>query len=317
MRDFSPNSANDAVFPGDDAASAEANDLPSSFAKHSSAALPVKDLAPGSAKDCISATAQGVSPRAGSRSDGGSQVEYALLSLREMLLTGELSPGERIAEIPLAARLGVSRTPLRLALERLQHEGLAESWPSGGFVVRSFTVADIEDAIELRGVLEGCAARRAAERFEDPEELKVLDACASEMSALVRGGPVSLESFVRYIELNKSFHGQLIELAHSAILERSIEQVISLPFASASAFLHVQVELPASQEILMIAQEHHRAIVEAIRRRAGQRAESLAREHSQLARRHLEIVLGDRDILSRLPGASLIEIPELAHSEAG
>lgn len=249
-----------------------------------------------------------VLPRAGSRLDGSSQVEHALLSLREMLLTGELVPGNRIAEIPLAARLGVSRTPLRLALERLQHEGLAAAWPSGGFVVRSFTVADIRDAIELRGVLEGYAARRAAERFQDPADLEMLDARAAEMSALVRTANPTWESFVRYIELNKAFHERLIELACSPILHRSIDQVVSLPFASPSAFLHVQAELPESQQILLIAAEHHRAIVEAIRNRQGARAESLLREHCQVARRNLEIVLRDRNMLNRLPGAALIEV---------
>jgi GntR family transcriptional regulator, vanillate catabolism transcriptional regulator len=250
-----------------------------------------------------------VLPRAGSRLDGSSQVEHALLSLREMLLTGELVPGNRIAEIPLAARLGVSRTPLRLALERLQHEGLAAAWPSGGFVVRSFTVADIRDAIELRGVLEGYAARRAAERLRDPADLEMLDARAAEMSALVRTGDPTWESFVRYIELNRAFHEGLVELACSPILQRSIDQVVSLPFASPSAFLHVQAEMPEMHEILFIATEHHRAIVEAIRNRQGARAESLLREHCQVARRNLEIVLRDRNMLNRLPGAALIEAP--------
>jgi GntR family transcriptional regulator, vanillate catabolism transcriptional regulator len=255
-----------------------------------------------------SPTTPNVSPRAGSRSDGATQLEHALLSLREMLLKGEFAPGERIAEIPLAARLGVSRTPLRLALERLQHEGLAEAWPSGGFVVRSFTVADIHDAIELRGVLEGCAARRAAERLQTPD-LSKMDAYAAEMSVLVRSNNPTWESFVRYIELNESYHAGLIELADSAILQRAIDQVVSLPFASAGAFLHIQAELPESQEILFIAQEHHRAILEAIRNRTGGRAEGLAREHSRLALRNLEVVLRDQSMLRRLPGAALLGVP--------
>src|SRR5262249_43394182 len=99
--------------------------------------------------------------------DVASQTGRTLLSLREMLLRGDFQPGERLSELPLVARLGVSRTPIRLALDRLANEGLLEVVPSGGFVVREFTVGDIWDAIEMRGVLEGTAARLAAERLSD------------------------------------------------------------------------------------------------------------------------------------------------------
>src|SRR5690348_7071066 len=92
-------------------------------------------------------------------SGGATQTGRTLLTLRQMLFRGEFRPGERLSELPLVARLRVSRTPLRLALERLAQEGLLEPSPSGGFVVREFTVTDIWDAIELRGVLEGTGAR--------------------------------------------------------------------------------------------------------------------------------------------------------------
>ena len=92
------------------------------------------------------------------------QTTRALLRLREMILSGEFAPGERMSELRLVKRLGVSRTPLRLALATLEHEGLLQGLKSRGYVVREFTKADISDAIELRGVLEGTAARFAAER---------------------------------------------------------------------------------------------------------------------------------------------------------
>ena len=65
--------------------------------------------------------------------DVASQTGRTLLNLREMLLRGDFQAGERISELPLVARLGVSRTPIRLALDRLAHEGLLESVPTGGF----------------------------------------------------------------------------------------------------------------------------------------------------------------------------------------
>jgi len=79
-----------------------------------------------------------------------SQTGRAFIGVRELLLRGELARGERISELPLVTRLGISRTPIRLALERLAHIGLLDSVPSGGFTVREFTIADAFDAIESR-----------------------------------------------------------------------------------------------------------------------------------------------------------------------
>src|SRR4051812_6802740 len=118
--------------------------------------------------------------------DATSQTLRAALALRELILDGELRPGERVAEIPLSERIGVSRTPLRLALARLEHEGLLNSLSAGGFVVRQFTREEIADAIELRGVLEGTAARLAAERLGDRADVEPLAACAEDMDELVR-----------------------------------------------------------------------------------------------------------------------------------
>src|SRR5712691_5346277 len=101
----------------------------------------------------------------GPRGDVASQTARALIRVREMLLRGEVARGERISELPLVARLGMSRTPIRLALERLAHIGLLEAVATGGFTVREFTLAEVRDAIEVRGVLEGTAARLAAERL--------------------------------------------------------------------------------------------------------------------------------------------------------
>lgn len=237
-----------------------------------------------------------------------SQTGRALLSLREMLFRGDFQPGERISELPMVARLGVSRTPIRLALDRLAHEGLLEASPSGGFVVRSFTLADIWDAIEMRGVLEGTGARLAAERLTSEEELSELRQCLAEMKAYL-GPASSIDSFARYLDLNDAFHAAVIRLAKSPMLNRSLDQVLTLPFAQPSAVVYARAKLPRAAEMFAIGQEHHRVIVDAIERRQGTRAEAAAREHSGLSRRILESVLEDREILNCVPGASLILLP--------
>lgn len=231
-------------------------------------------------------------------------ITHAVLRLRELILEGAFAPGERVSELPLVERLGVSRTPLRLALAALEHEGLLHRRPTGGYQVREFSHRDIADAIELRGVLEGTAARFAAERGASPEELAELEAINAEVGALVRRA--DYPSFARYVELNERFHARVLALAQSPVLERAMAGILSLPFAGPSAFVLAEAELPESREILLVAHRHHAGIVEAIASRQSARAESLAREHAHIALTNLELVLRHRDMLARLPGASLI-----------
>ena len=98
--------------------------------------------------------------------EGGSQAVKAQQRLREWILAGELPSGTRIAELALVERLGMSRTPIRAALMHLKQEGLLEPLPHGGYAVRTFSEREVADAIELRGTLEGLAARLAAERIQ-------------------------------------------------------------------------------------------------------------------------------------------------------
>jgi GntR family transcriptional regulator of vanillate catabolism len=225
--------------------------------------------------------------------------------VREMLLRGEIARGERVSELPLVARLGMSRTPIRLALERLAHVGLLEASSTVGFIVRGFTLAEVRDAIEVRGVLEGTAARLAAERLVESSELASLRHFGDLMESLAR---LTADSFPQYMDANEGFHAAVLDLAKSAMLKRALELTNSLPFASPSAMVFPTAVLPHSDEVLTIAQEHHRAILEAIRDRQGARAESLAREHALLARRVLDVALSDQNALSRVPGGRLINV---------
>ncbi len=238
------------------------------------------------------------------------QITKAVLRLREMIFSGEFTSGERMAELPLVALLGVSRTPLRLALAELEHEGLLRGLPTGGYVVREFTQGDVRDAIELRAVLEGTAARFAAERGAPARDLSALRATNQTIRTLVHRS--DYESFERFLHLNEEFHARLMKMARSPLLARALDGIASLPFAGPSAFILAEAELPASRDILIIAHRHHEDLVDAIERRQGARAESLAREHARLALANLEIVVEHREVLQRLPGASLLSLPDAA-----
>lgn len=241
----------------------------------------------------------------GATSDERSQTARAFVSVRELLLRGAFPRGERIAEAPLAARVGVSRTPIRMALERLAHLGLLSVGASGGFFVREFTIDEVRDAVELRAVLEGTAARLAAERLVDDKELEPLLRC---WRAVARHTHLSIDSLPEYMDENESFHAAILELAKSEMLRRLLEQANSLPFAAPSAMVFPTSMLDASDETLATAQVHHRSLVEAIQLRESSRAEHLAREHARLAWRVFELALSDEAAWRRVPGEFLIKV---------
>ncbi len=242
------------------------------------------------------------------KSKASSQTGRAALALREMLVQGRFRPGERIREVPLAAELKVSRIPLHLALERLAHEGFLEIRPTRGFVVQRFSTDDIYDAIELRGLLEGAAARLASQRFKQASELATLDALSRDILTLVRRAKLTMETFNRYIDLNARFHATLLDLAHSRMLRRAIQQACSLPFASPSAFLKRQYVSGDLHELFLISADQHLGIVDAIAHREGMRAEVLTREHARVARRNLEDALRNSELPLDLAGAKLVHL---------
>ena len=230
----------------------------------------------------------------------------AVLSLRELMLKGELRPGERISELAIVERLGVSRTPVRSALARLAEEGMLELIPSGGYAVKAFSEQDIFDALEIRGALEGMAARRAAERGVSATEMFAIRECLAAIDELVRRPSHTVDDFSEYIRLNASFHEELVALAQNPTLARQIERVCALPFASPSGFVMVQAVIAESHDILAIAQDQHRSVVDAIEHREGSRAEAIMREHPRLAYRNLQVALRDPQAFDLVPGAALI-----------
>jgi GntR family transcriptional regulator of vanillate catabolism len=236
---------------------------------------------------------------------GGSQAVKAQLRLREMILAGELPGGTRIAELALVERLGVSRTPIRAALMRLEQEGLLEVLPNGGYAVRTFSERDVSDAIELRGTMEGLAARIAAERGVATVVLAEARACLDQIDALLQQPALDDEAFTRYVAHNQRFHNLLAEMAGSGVLARELERVVNLPFASPSGFVVVQANSPQARDMLIVAQDQHRQVLDAIERREGARAEAIMREHSRIAQRNLRDAVQAQN-LDRMPGVRLI-----------
>jgi GntR family transcriptional regulator of vanillate catabolism len=161
------------------------------------------------------------------------QFEKALLELRLQILNGEFEPNSRLPEIAISEKLGISRTPLRQAMARLVEEGLLERLQSGGCRVASFSMDDILDAIELRGVMEGTAARLAAERGPIPE---LAERCKVVLAGLDEAlADPEKADFESYVKLNAEFHELLSRLSGSRVAQREVERAVRLPLASPSA----------------------------------------------------------------------------------
>ncbi len=231
----------------------------------------------------------------------------ATYELRQRIIHGGLPGGTRLYEVALSEDLQISRTPVREAMSRLAEEGLLERAPGGGFQVRSFTLRDVTDAIELRGVLEGTAVRLAAEQGADPAALAEVGAILDRLDACFVTRTAESVDFDSYSELNGQFHARLTELCESPLILRELERVKSLPFASPSAFVLGSNANARSFRSLYAAQVQHRAMVQAIEHREGTRAEAIAREHARIARTNLEeTFVPDAQSPETLPGISLI-----------
>lgn len=235
------------------------------------------------------------------------QSTKALLRLREMILEGELSIDERLSEPMLVDRIAVSRTPIRVALVKLEHEGLIEPLPSGGYQIRTFSKKDLFDAIELRGTLEGLAARYAAEAHPTRAALGQLTRAVTQLDDVLAKNKLTEDDFAAYTEGNERFHNELLNLAGSSVIAESLERIVRLPFASPNAFVMAQASIPETRWVITIAHDQHHSLLEAIEAGEGGRAEALAREHSRCAKRNLEIVLDHDQTGKRLPGLQLVK----------
>lgn len=236
-----------------------------------------------------------------------SQQSRVLVQLRDLILKGAFAPGERLAEIPLAERLQASRTPVRLALASLEHEGLIEASPGGGYQMRRFTAQEVADAIRVRGVLEGFAARLLAENGAPRQLLRELHACLEDGDRAVGKDSMELDDYAAYVEMNDRFHQLLIEGCDNVIVKRVIDMLNGQPFAAASAMLPMQSSMEEGQQWMRQAHRTHHAMVQAIERGQGARAQFLGEEHVEIARMNLDYALDKPELAAEImPGIKLV-----------
>lgn len=197
-----------------------------------------------------------------------------------MILRGELLPGERLTEAQLAIRLGVSRTPVRQALPALAQEGLLVPAGKRGYSVRAFTMEHSLDALKLRSVLEGVAARTVAERGISPDALAALKACLSEGDSLFAERRLQDDDELRYAQMNERFHQVIVDEAGMGLLNVLMERCNVVPFTAPLSIAFSSTSKEKMFDLLFYAHRQHHAIVAAIEAGHGDRAEFLFREHA-------------------------------------
>ncbi len=208
-----------------------------------------------------------------------SRGEYVHERLREAIRSGRYGPGGRIRETEVAAWLGVSRTPVREALRRLQADGIVtfEAWR--GVVVAELDHQQVVELYAMRRVLEGGAARLAAQHASIPE-LAYMEDCLGQTTP-GNGNPV------RQAEINRRFHDALFQAAHNRYLLKSAA-------ALRDALALLQGTTYSFPDRAQAAHEEHLAMMEAIRAREPEKAERLARKHIGKAERARLKLLGDQ-----------------------
>jgi GntR family transcriptional regulator of vanillate catabolism len=207
-------------------------------------------------------------------------------ALRKLIGDGRYPAGTRLAEEAVAHDLGVSRTPVRLAFRTLAQEGLLQPAGKRGFVVREFSRADVLCAVEVRGVLEGLAARRLAERGLGDDVRTLLEGCLAEGEAVLQKGRLVEADIERWSALNARFHGGIVQASDSRVIAEAIARNNHLPFASADSITLHKNALEREYRKLGFAQMQHRLVFDALHLGEGARAEALMREHANIGVRY-------------------------------
>ena len=200
--------------------------------------------------------------------------EVVYETLREAIRNGALTPGERLMEIQLAEELGVSRTPVREAIRKLELERFVVMLPRRGTYVANLSLKDINEVFEIRAALDGLAAGLAAERITE-EELEQMERLLVEIADCIEQ-----HNNQKIVEADEAFHDILYRASRN---ERLVGIICNLREQFAR-FRSVSIKYPGRLQNTL---EEHRQLVEAIAQRNPEAAQQKAREHIENAEQTL------------------------------
>ncbi|RKD30921.1 GntR family transcriptional regulator [Thermohalobacter berrensis] len=205
-------------------------------------------------------------------------------SLREAIIDGRLEPGERLMEVQLAEKLGVSRTPIREAIRKLELEGLVIMIPRKGAYVSDVSFKDILDVLEIRASLEGLAAALASERITE-EEMKILKDKVEEFDKCIEENNVEC-----MVKIDSELHSAIFTATRNekliSIAESLKEQV--------QRFRRIYIREYHNSEQLS---HEHKRIINAIEKGDVNKASKYAKEH--IANAHRNIVEAFKDKIDK------------------
>lgn len=191
--------------------------------------------------------------------------EKILETIREAILRGTLRPGEKVPEPELAERFGISRTPIREAFRQLESEGFLTVVPRKGAVVTDLSERDVEEFYSIKSILEGYAARIAAEKLSD-RDIERLNGINERLEQLAREGDVKT-----FFRVHNEFHELFIRAAGNDKLAELIGQLV-LKF---NRLRMTSLSLPGRMEISVL---EHKKIIEAFQAHNGELADNLVRK---------------------------------------
>jgi DNA-binding GntR family transcriptional regulator len=199
----------------------------------------------------------------------GSRADFVFESLRDAIWDGRIGRGVRLREEEIARNMGVSRTPVREALQRLQQRGLLVVGAGRGLVVAELRHDQVVELYAMREVLEGSAARFAAQRATEAE--------IAHLSRLQRELRHINKDAMKLVMLNRQFHQVIYHAAHNQYLMQTLDLLLD----SFALLNHTTFRMPKRRE----SDEEHQKIVEAIEKRDPDQAEQAARAHIRNAQR--------------------------------
>ncbi|BAS29412.1 GntR family transcriptional regulator [Limnochorda pilosa] len=212
--------------------------------------------------------------------------ELVFERLRAAIIAGELHPGERLMEIQLAEDLGVSRTPVREAIRKLELEGFVVMIPRKGAYVADISLKDVADVFEIRGALEALAAELAAERATD-EELDELERALIAIGEVIGG-----EDMDELVSRDTYFH----ELIYRASRNARLGQMTSLLSEQIQRFRTRTLAHPTRARTSL---KEHYALVEAMRARDPELARRTAKAHIESAEQALMLLISQEEETAR------------------
>ncbi|MGU7816192.1 GntR family transcriptional regulator [Burkholderia sp. AW49-1] len=198
-----------------------------------------------------------------------STADAVAASLREMIINGELQAGERLVERDLAERFGISRIPMREAIQRLEREGLLDIFRNRGAVVRMLSASDVQEIYDMRALLEGDAIYRSVKRLDDETlaRAELVHRLLGESNVPRRQG-----------ELNREFHALLYSCCGNARQLKAIAELRS----QVERYERLQTTLLADTPSFQV---EHGAILQACRERNARGARAMTVAHLDSARR--------------------------------